>query len=174
MKRPISIYRAISQTFPPEEMSWFANFLKKTRHIFRNIKRHGGDIAYVFAVLDIIWGEEVCWWDYRAHNTEEASHRGPRPEWQSDLAMYLLYRHFKLIKLKRINESIADIVNEFSSKSYRPITGAQLSPENVRKRIQWLKKQKDILKMALDWKEDWKKGDKSSIVLSSLQSQWPE
>lgn len=60
------------------------------------------------------------------------------------MAMYLLYRHFKHLKLKRVYERIADMVNEFSALFFRPKTGSPLSPDNVRKRIQWVKKQKDI------------------------------
>lgn len=74
-------------------------------------------------------------------NESEKSHlKGRKADWQSNLGMYILYRYFKRLgfKVKDTEQAIADMVNGFSFISFRE--GGRLSPDNVRKRIQWLKR----------------------------------
>jgi len=62
------------------------------------------------------------------------------------MAMYLLYRYFKGIKLKGIYQTIATLCNEASTLFFcNKGTGAPLTPETVRKRIQWTKARKHIV-----------------------------
>lgn len=71
--------------------------------------------------------------------------KGRRGEPQSDMAMYLLYRYFKSIKLKRIYQTIATLCNEASTLFFCKGTGSPLTPETVRKRIQWTKTREHIV-----------------------------
>lgn len=85
----------------------------------------------------------------------EPRRRGRKAEWQSNLAMYLLYRYFKNLGVKRIYSVITDLVNGFSTQFFQPITGAPLIPETVRKRIQWTKDQKHLVEYAERFEEMW-------------------
>lgn len=78
--------------------------------------------------------------------------RGRKAEWQSNLAMYLLYRYLKRLEFKGIYEAIADLVNGFSFDLFRK--GGEVSPENVRKRVQWYKKKGDLAKKALELEKE--------------------
>ncbi len=64
---------------------------------------------------------------------------------QSNVAMCLLYRYFKGIKLKGIYQTIATLCNEVSTLFFCKGTGVPLTPETVRKRIQWTKTQKQLV-----------------------------
>ncbi len=81
-------------------------------------------------------------------SSEETRKRGRRGEPQSDVAMYLLYRYFRALGITNVYEKIAVLTNNYSRKFFRPPMGAALSNENVRKRIQWLKKRPDLLSFA--------------------------
>lgn len=83
--------------------------------------------------------------------------RGRKGEHQSNMAMYLLYRYFNRLGLKGVYVSIASLVNIFSLHFYCDGKGASLSPENVRKRIQVVKKKKELCEKALDFERNWKK-----------------
>lgn len=80
--------------------------------------------------------------------TVQKSNRGRKGEPQSNVAMYLLYRYFKRIKLRGIHQAAATLCNEFSSLFFRPGIGAPLIPENVRKRIQWTGTQRHLVEYA--------------------------
>jgi hypothetical protein len=71
--------------------------------------------------------------------------KGRRGEPQSDMAMYLLYRYFKGIKLKEIYQTIATLCTEVSTLFFCKGIGSPLTPETVRKRIQWTKTRKHIV-----------------------------
>lgn len=81
--------------------------------------------------------------------------RGRKGEHQSNMAMYLLYRYFNHLGLKAVYVSIASLVNIFSFQFYCDGKGASLSPENVRKRIQVVKKKKELCEKALDFEKNW-------------------
>ena len=84
--------------------------------------------------------------------------RGRKGEHQSNLAMYLLYRYFNCLGLKAVYKSIAVLVNSFSLLFYcdgKGASGASLSPENVRKRIQLVKKKKELCDKALEFEKNW-------------------
>lgn len=81
--------------------------------------------------------------------------RGRKGEHQSNMAMYLLYRYFNRLGLKAVYVSIASLVNIFSFQFYCDGKGASLSPENVRKRIQEVKKKKELCEKALDFEKNW-------------------
>lgn len=83
--------------------------------------------------------------------------RGRKGEHQSNMAMYLLYRYFNRLGLKGVYVSIASLVNIFSLHFYCDGKGASLSPENVRKRIQVVKKKKELCEKALDFERNWNK-----------------
>ena len=81
--------------------------------------------------------------------------RGRRGEPQSDVAMYLLYLYFRKIGIKGIYEKIAMLVNNFSTRFFCPPQGAPLNPENVRKRIQWVKKKDFLVEFATGYQQKW-------------------
>lgn len=81
--------------------------------------------------------------------------RGRKGEHQSNMAMYLLYRYFNRLCLKAVYVSIASLVNIFSFQFYCDGKGASLSPENVRKRIQVVKKKQELCDKALDFEKNW-------------------
>lgn len=83
-------------------------------------------------------------------SSEKPCIRGRRAEWQSKLAMYMIYRYLKRLGFKGIYEAIAGLVNGFSFELFRKGKGAELSPENVRKRVQWYKKHEILATGALD------------------------
>lgn len=74
--------------------------------------------------------------------------RGPRGSPQSNVAIFLFDRYFQRIGLKRKHETIAAFCNDFSKLFFCKGTGFQLSSENVRKRIQWVKKRKSLVEYA--------------------------
>lgn len=74
--------------------------------------------------------------------------RGPRGSPQSNVAIFLLDRYFQRIGLRRKHEAIAAFCNDFSKLFFCKGTGFQLSSENVRKRIQWVKKRKSLVEYA--------------------------
>lgn len=74
--------------------------------------------------------------------------KGRRAEWMSNLAMYLLYRYLKRLGFKGIYEAIAALVNGFSFDLFRK--GGEVSPENVRKRVQWYKKNELLADKAME------------------------
>lgn len=71
--------------------------------------------------------------------------------------MYILYRYFKGLKLRGIYEKIADLVNGASFHFFKAGTGMSLEPDNVRKRIQWAKKQEAICEYVMRYEDEWKK-----------------
>jgi hypothetical protein len=247
--RPLSSFRTVyNRMYAPGGKGMFVDFLKKTKHVFRELKRNGGDIFYVLEVLTMVLGDEISWWNYRKdmqkvpsskvaedctlamkHNGEklieipleelpkslkkqfqkmkrhlgakirssdfpgkltttydleiyhkgeryslvyaceshcdtEPKRRGRKAEWQSNLAMYLLYRHFKQLKMRNIYTHIADMVNAYSFCNFRSGTGAPLLADHVRKRVQWVKKNGDIQKMAAQWEEAWVKNEKCFVL----------
>lgn len=66
--------------------------------------------------------------------------KGRRAEWMSNLSMFIIYRYLNRLGFKGVYQAIADLTNGFSFHLFRG--GGRLSPENVRKRIQWYKKKK--------------------------------
>lgn len=77
--------------------------------------------------------------------------KGKKAAWQSNLSMYLLYRYFKRLggmKVKDIEQAIADLVNGFSFILFHG--AAEIYPDNVRKRIQWLNKQPVLVNKVLE------------------------
>ncbi len=82
--------------------------------------------------------------------------KGRRGEPQSDVAMYLLYTYFQEIGLKGIYRKIAALVNSYSVRFFCSPEGAPLSPENVRKRIQWVKKKEFLVKFAKEYRQNWR------------------
>lgn len=157
-----SPYRFIYERLSLFERPVFIKFLSKKaiRNTFKDVDKAGGDVCHVFEVLTLIWDEEGGDSQRRRYNQpypwqknvdRTVRRRGRTGEPQSDMAMYLVYRHFKHLKLKRIYERIADMVNEFSALFSRNGSGSALSPDNVRKRIQWVKKQKDIENYVCDY-----------------------
>lgn len=74
--------------------------------------------------------------------------RGPRGSPQSNVAIFLFDRYFQRIGLKRKHEAIAAFCNDFSGLFFKVGSGAPLSPDNVRKRIQWVKKRKSLVEYA--------------------------
>lgn len=74
--------------------------------------------------------------------------KGRKAEWMSNLAMYLLYRYLKRLGFKGIYEAISALVNGFSFDLFRK--GGALSPDNVRKRVQWFKKQDVLVNKAVE------------------------
>lgn len=74
--------------------------------------------------------------------------RGKRGEPESDIAMYLLYRYFKRLKIKNFYDLIAILCNNYSVLFYKSPYGAPLSAEMVRKRIQWVKKRNKFVEWA--------------------------
>lgn len=83
--------------------------------------------------------------------------RGRKGQPKSNLSMYLLYRYFKRLGLRDIYSSIALPVNQFTHLFFRKGVGAPLSPDNIRKRVQWVKKQTELLNLASEWEKRWKK-----------------
>ncbi|HDZ62090.1 MAG TPA: hypothetical protein ENH40_02965 [Nitrospirae bacterium] len=72
----------------------------------------------------------------RTKELTKSSGRGRKGESQSNLAMYMLYRYLKEIGFRGIYKTIASLCNAFSTRFFRQGTGAPLSTENVRKRVQ--------------------------------------
>lgn len=150
-----SPYRFIYERLDLFERPAFIKFFSKKaiRDTFKDVDKAGGDVCHVFEVLTLIWDEEGGDsqrrrynqpYPWQKHVDRTVRRRGRRGEPQSDMAMYLIYRHFKHLKLRGMYEHVADMVNEFSALFFRSGSGSPLSPDNVRKRIQWAKKQKDI------------------------------
>ena len=71
--------------------------------------------------------------------------RGRRAETASNLAMYLLYIYLKEIGFRGIYEAIASLCNAFSKRFFCKGTGAPLTGETVRKRVQWVKSNKNLV-----------------------------
>ncbi|MEW5949007.1 MAG: hypothetical protein AB1711_06305 [Thermodesulfobacteriota bacterium] len=92
---------------------------------------------------------------FQKDSHKKGTRRGKRAEWQSNLAMYLLYRYFQRLGIRPIYESIASLVNEFSLWRFcNEAGGAPLTPENVRKRVQWVRKRKTLVAYAMEWEKE--------------------
>jgi len=234
--KPVSPFRTIIEHFVSVHgvnengRKRLINFIREQRHVFKELKRKGGDVVVIFEVLACIWAEEYEWSDYRLEemspeedlysvkkfyknrfvkvqedkipqailkelqkmnrklgminnpfakkgrleaiynlempykdeiyllsytqmsfpgdSSEKPSIRGRRAEWMSNLSMYLIYRYLKRLGFKGMYQAVAYLVNGFSFYLFRE--GGELSPENVRKRIQWFKKQEVLTNKAVE------------------------
>ena len=116
---------------------------------FEEIKEVGASFDVEFVIGNKLYILDFTFLDYsKALPICKETHKGRKGEPLANVSMYLLYKYFKQLGIKNIYEKIATLVGEFSSFLFKNKRGVFLEPDMVRKRIQWVKKRKEVLNYA--------------------------
>lgn len=73
----------------------------------------------------------------------------------ASMVMYLLYEYFKFLDLKKVHPYIATLVNEYAPEVFVGEKDMERLRQNVRRRIQWARKRKEVMDYARMVEEKW-------------------